>query len=661
MPPGCLRRPWSHRADGRHRVPQGAPGRGHHPGALAVRPLPALRIRRPVPVRGRLPLAERRAAALSLDSRLLAELLGQAELRELLDADVWPNWSGSSSGSPRTAGSRTPKASPTCCACSARSRKSSWPSAAPRRSGPTSWPPRAAPSASGSPGPTTGPGSRTRAGCVTHSVRPCPSVSRRPSPSRSRTRSATSSRGTRAPTARSRRRRPPPASGSARPSRTAPCIGSPRLDASYKGSSTRRASVRSGVTRRSCADCGAVRSRRCAMSWSRCRPPHWRSSCRSGSTSAAGTGCAASTDWCAPSSSCRARPFPRPRWRSWSCRPGSPVTPPRCSTSSPPPERWSGPGPGHCRARTAGSRCTWRTRLRCSCPPRTPGDHRAPRIHPGRPLRRLRPLLPPDRRPDPRDHASRRHRPSTRRRGLGPGLVRTAHERHARAHALPAGFGPHRRVHGPPRQALDPTRPLRLPDRRRAPPVPYRPADRGRPLVPAPRPRTRPHGARPRPRPHPARPARRGDPGRGRRGGCRGRLLRGLPHPVRLRGQRPGTAWIRGRRTRRGPVRDGRRGRPPARGSERPGPRRSPVRTGPLERFPRPVRLPRHPRPGEHPGLPQRPRPDGPAQLPRRPQPSPRSRRPRRLPRPGELRPSKLRLPAHQRPHRRPQLLRRCG
>ncbi|QHC31706.1 ATP-dependent helicase [Streptomyces sp. HF10] len=34
------------------------------------------------------PLAERRAAALSLDSHLLAELLGQAELRELLDAEV---------------------------------------------------------------------------------------------------------------------------------------------------------------------------------------------------------------------------------------------------------------------------------------------------------------------------------------------------------------------------------------------------------------------------------------------------------------------------------------------------------------------------------------------------------------------------------------------
>ncbi|NED92538.1 ATP-dependent helicase, partial [Streptomyces sp. SID11233] len=34
------------------------------------------------------PLAERRAAALSLDSRLLSELLGRAELRELLDPEV---------------------------------------------------------------------------------------------------------------------------------------------------------------------------------------------------------------------------------------------------------------------------------------------------------------------------------------------------------------------------------------------------------------------------------------------------------------------------------------------------------------------------------------------------------------------------------------------
>ncbi len=37
---------------------------------------------------GDAPLAERRAAALSLDTKLLAELLGRVELRELLDADV---------------------------------------------------------------------------------------------------------------------------------------------------------------------------------------------------------------------------------------------------------------------------------------------------------------------------------------------------------------------------------------------------------------------------------------------------------------------------------------------------------------------------------------------------------------------------------------------
>ena len=34
------------------------------------------------------PIAERRAAALTLDQGLLAELLGRAELRELLDPEV---------------------------------------------------------------------------------------------------------------------------------------------------------------------------------------------------------------------------------------------------------------------------------------------------------------------------------------------------------------------------------------------------------------------------------------------------------------------------------------------------------------------------------------------------------------------------------------------
>ena len=69
---------------------------------------------------GDAPLAERRAAALSLDPTLLAELLGQAELRELLDADVARRGRGAScSGCPRTGGPATPRTSPTCCACSA--------------------------------------------------------------------------------------------------------------------------------------------------------------------------------------------------------------------------------------------------------------------------------------------------------------------------------------------------------------------------------------------------------------------------------------------------------------------------------------------------------------------------------------------------------------
>ncbi len=139
-----------------------------------------------------------------------------------------------------------------------------------------------------------------------------------------------------------------------------------------QGSSTLRASARSGATRPCCAGCGAAPWPPCGTSWSRFRPPRSRSSCRSGSTSAADMGCGASTAWCARSSSSRAPPCQRPPWRSSSCRHASRTTRPRCWTNSPPPVRWCGPGPVHCPARTAGSRCTWRTRPPCSCPPRTP-------------------------------------------------------------------------------------------------------------------------------------------------------------------------------------------------------------------------------------------------------------------------------------------------
>ena len=67
------------------------------------------------------PLAERRAAALSLDSTLLAELLGRVELRELLDPQVIAvDRRPAAAPRPRTARPATPRASPTCCGCSGR-------------------------------------------------------------------------------------------------------------------------------------------------------------------------------------------------------------------------------------------------------------------------------------------------------------------------------------------------------------------------------------------------------------------------------------------------------------------------------------------------------------------------------------------------------------
>ena len=65
------------------------------------------------------PLAERRAAALSLDSVLLAELLGRVELRELLDPQVIATTTPAAAPQPDRRPA-TPRASPTCCGCWAR-------------------------------------------------------------------------------------------------------------------------------------------------------------------------------------------------------------------------------------------------------------------------------------------------------------------------------------------------------------------------------------------------------------------------------------------------------------------------------------------------------------------------------------------------------------
>ncbi|GAQ57506.1 hypothetical protein a10_07376 [Streptomyces acidiscabies] len=169
-----------------------------------------------------------------------------------------PNWSASSSGSPRSGACGTPKPSPTRCVSSARSPTPTSRGAAPTRAGRRSWPQPAARSGCASRASTTGRRSRTRAACATPWARPCRSVSRRRSPSPSRTPWVTCWPATRARTARSRPLRQPPASASARPSPTARSSGSRRAGASSRASSTRRASARSGATRRSCGACAGA-------------------------------------------------------------------------------------------------------------------------------------------------------------------------------------------------------------------------------------------------------------------------------------------------------------------------------------------------------------------------------------------------------------------
>ena len=77
---------------------------------------------------GDAPLAERRAGALTLDRDLLRELLGQEELRELLDPDALADLELSPPGADRgPSGDDRRPASTTCCAGSATSRPTRWP------------------------------------------------------------------------------------------------------------------------------------------------------------------------------------------------------------------------------------------------------------------------------------------------------------------------------------------------------------------------------------------------------------------------------------------------------------------------------------------------------------------------------------------------------
>ncbi|BDZ66099.1 hypothetical protein GCM10025877_30370 [Agromyces mangrovi Wang et al. 2018] len=98
-----------------------------------------------------------------------------------------------------------------------------------------------------------------------------------------------------------------------------------------EGSSARTAQAPSGATPRCSAASADARSRRSARRSNPSTSGRSRGSCPTGNTSAAG--CAASTACCRSSSSSRARAFPHPRGSRSCCRAASPTIAPPCSTS----------------------------------------------------------------------------------------------------------------------------------------------------------------------------------------------------------------------------------------------------------------------------------------------------------------------------------------
>ena len=237
---------------------------------------------------GDAPLAERRAAALSLDRDLLRELLGAEELRELLDpgvlADVELDLQCLTDGRrARTADElhdvlrqgRRPDRGRGRPALRGRRRRHACPAGASSGGRSSS----RSPASRASPPPTTLPATAMRSGARSRSV----SRWRSPSPCRARSRSSS------------------PASP-ARTDRSSPTTS--RVASAYRSSGSRARSRRSppttgwcaassgpmafsasGATPTSCASCGVARWRRCGARSSRSNPRRWRASCRRGTAS----------------------------------------------------------------------------------------------------------------------------------------------------------------------------------------------------------------------------------------------------------------------------------------------------------------------------------------------------------------------------------------
>ena len=317
------------------------------------------------------PIAERRAAALTLDQGLLAELLGRAELRELLDPEVLAEVESElqrlaedrrvrdSEGIAdllRLLGSAVDRRGPGALhdarpgdrlALPARrrpprrARADGRPRTLGGRRGRRPAPRRARRAgAAGRPGRVHRAG-RGPAGRPGRPLRPHP----RPVP---RLRGG--------PATRSRRRRLPADAG---PARRAGARARGRVPAV-------RVPAPSGATPRCCGPCGVVRSPGSATRSSPSSRSRWRGSCPRGRTSCSGGGRGLRGLDGVVTRRRAARRLRRTRLGAGVPRaagPGARLPARRCSTSSPRPARSSGPATADCPAPTGGSRCTSPTPL----------------------------------------------------------------------------------------------------------------------------------------------------------------------------------------------------------------------------------------------------------------------------------------------------------
>ena len=294
------------------------------------------------------PPAERRAQALSLDRELLRELLGQEELRDLLDPDALAEVEASL----RPASRATPTSCTTCCGARATCARRSSTRRTPRRSWRAARAPRPDRRRRGldrrrGRGPLP---RRARRDAARRAARRVPRAGGRRARAaraalRPRARAVHDRRAARrtrsSPTRRRRARR----ARGARPAR-------PRRAAA------RAAASASGATPTCCGACAAPRSRRCGARSSR---PSRR---RSAASSRAGTGSTAAPRCARRSCRCRALALPVALWESEVLPRRVPGYRPARSTSSAPPASSS----GSARGSTASPSTSARTR-RCSARP----------------------------------------------------------------------------------------------------------------------------------------------------------------------------------------------------------------------------------------------------------------------------------------------------